>query len=334
MAVLARLTCPRDGRRPAACPRGPSSVHYPLSLPPYGYFYSMPQLIAESELILNSDRSIYHLNILPEDIADTIVLVGDPERVPMVSKYFDLIDVKKRKREFVTHTGYLNNKRISAVSTGIGTDNIDIVLNELDALVNIDFATRKIKPNLTSLKLVRLGTSGALQSEIALDSFVVSTFGLGFDCLMEFYDLEYTKDEETLLAAARTHFLPLFPFYMAKGNEALVQQFSQHCVPGITATCPGFYGPQGRVLRGPTKEKDFIERMHSFRQDGHRITNFEMETSGIYGLGRLLGHQCCSINTIVANRITQQFSSDAYAAVERMIQMALPVLVYSVPDTF
>jgi uridine phosphorylase len=244
----------------------------------------------------------------------------------MVSQYFDRVDIKKQKREFVTHTGYLNNKRLSVVSTGIGTDNIDITLNELDALVNIDFETRRVKDTLTSLTLVRLGTSGALQTDIALDSFVISSFGLGFDCLMEFYDLAYTAEEDALLTGAARHFTPLLPFYIAKGNAELIQQFSTFCEVGITATCPGFYAPQGRVLRGVTKEHDFIDRMHSFRYEGHRITNFEMETSGIYGLGRLLGHRCCSVNAIVANRITQQFSNAAYKTVDKMIQMALPLL--------
>jgi uridine phosphorylase len=286
----------------------------------------MSRVIAESELIMNPDGSVYHLSLQPEDLAETVILVGDPGRVPAVSKYFDTIDVKKQKREFVTHTGYFNNKRITVLSTGIGTDNIDIVINELDALVNIDFKTRQIKERLSTLRLVRLGTSGALQEDVELDSFVASSHGLGFDCLMTFYELGYTAEEDALLTAAGSHFLPLTPFYIATGYLPLVEKFAAHCAVGITATCAGFYGPQGRVLRGPTKENDFIARMHTFRSESHRITNFEMETSGIYGLGRLLGHQCCSVNTIVANRITQHFSKDPYAAVDRMIQMALPVL--------
>ncbi|MBY0545003.1 MAG: nucleoside phosphorylase [Gammaproteobacteria bacterium] len=286
----------------------------------------MPHIIAESELILNQDGSVYHLNILPEDLAETVILVGDPGRVPGVSRYFDQVDIRKEKREFVTHTGYLNNQRLSVISTGIGTDNIDIVLNELDALVNIDFKTRQIKDRLSSLRLVRLGTAGALQEDIALDSFVVSSHGLGFDCLMSFYDLPPTDEETKLLNAAIDHFSPITPFYITAGDTALIDAFSPYCEAGITATCAGFYGPQGRVLRGPTKEKNFIEKMHSFHADGHRITNFEMETSGIYGMSRLLGHHCCSLNTIVANRITQKFSTDPYAAINRMILMALPVL--------
>lgn len=282
--------------------------------------------IAESELILNPDGSVYHLNLLPEDLGETVIMVGDPGRVPAVSKYFDRIEVKKQKREFVTHTGYFNDKRITVLSTGIGTDNIDIVINELDALVNIDFKTRLVRERLSTLRLVRLGTSGALQEDIELDTFVASSHGLGFDCLMAFYELDFTSEEDALLNAAGSHFLPLTPFYIATGYLPLVEKFASTCAIGITATCAGFYGPQGRILRGPTKEKDFIDRMHTFRSDKHRITNFEMETSGIYGLGRLLGHQCCSINTIVANRITQHFSKDPYAAVDRMIKMALPIL--------
>ncbi|MFN7095934.1 MAG: nucleoside phosphorylase [Gammaproteobacteria bacterium] len=287
----------------------------------------MTSSIAESELILNPDGSVYHINIFPEELAETVILVGDPGRVPAVSKYFDRIEVKKQKREFVTHTGYFNNKRMTVLSTGIGTDNIDIVINELDALLNIDFKTRQIKEQLSHLKLVRLGTSGALQEDIELDTFVASSHGLGFDCLMTFYELDYTAEEYALRAAAINHFLPLTPFYIATGHLPLIEKFSPYCAVGITATCAGFYGPQGRILRGQTKEKDFINRMHTFRSNSMRITNFEMETSGIYGLGRLLGHQCCSINTIVANRITQQFSKDPYKAVDRMIKMALPLLI-------
>ncbi|NNM59642.1 MAG: nucleoside phosphorylase [Legionellales bacterium] len=285
----------------------------------------MSRIIAPSELILNQDGSVYHINILPEDLAETIILVGDPGRVPAVSKYFDRIEVKKQKREFVTHTGYFNNKRVSVVSTGIGTDNIDIVLNELDALANIDFQKRQVKEKLTSLTLVRLGTAGALQPEIELDSFVLSSHGLGFDCLMTFYDAIFLPEEIQLLAEAKKHFLPLTPFYLASGYLPLIEKFAPHCTVGITATCAGFYAPQGRILRGEAKEKDFISKMHTFRAQNHRITNFEMETSGIYGLGRMLGHHCCSINAIVANRITQRFSSDPYAAIDRMIQMALPI---------
>lgn len=285
----------------------------------------LPQ-IAESELVLNPDGSVYHLSLLPEELADTVILVGDPGRVAVVSKYFDSIEVKKQKREFVTHTGYLNNKRISVVSTGIGTDNIDITINELDALANIDFKTRHVRAEPKSLRLIRLGTSGALQEDIPLDSFVASSHGLGFDCLMEFYDATFTAEENAFLTAAGGHFSPLFPYYVATGHMPLVDQFANHCAIGITATCAGFYGPQGRVLRGALKQPDFIQRMHTFKFDQYRITNFEMETSGIYGLGRLLGHQCCSINTIVINRITQHFTHDPYTAVDRMIQMALPIL--------
>lgn len=290
----------------------------------------MSQIIAESELILNQDGSVYHLNILPEDVAEIIILVGDPGRVPAVSKYFDRIEVKKQKREFVTHTGYFNGVRISVISTGIGTDNIDIVLNELDALVNIDFKKREIKEKLTSLSLIRLGTSGALQPDIELDSFVISSHGLGFDCLMSFYDLAFTEEELHLLSQAKEHFFPLNPFYIASGNSSLIEQFAPFCTVGITATCAGFYAPQGRILRAEAREKDFISRMHTFQADKNRITNFEMETSGIYGLGIMLGHRCASVNTIVANRITQQFSTDPYAAIDRMIQMALPIATATV----
>lgn len=283
-------------------------------------------MIAESELIINSDGSVYHLNLLPEEIAETVILVGDPTRVAAVSQYFDKIEVKKQRREFVTHTGYLNNTRLTVLSTGIGTDNVDIVINELDALANIDFQTRQIKEHFTSLRLVRLGTSGALQEDIPLDSYVISSHGLGFDCLLPFYDVSFTQEENIILNAAGSHFLPITPFYVTGGYLPLIEKFLPHCIQGITATCPGFYGPQGRILRGKIKETDFIERMTTFRSDAHRITNFEMETSGLYGLGRLLGHHCCSISTILVNRVTLRFSTAPYYAVDKMIQMALPIL--------
>lgn len=283
--------------------------------------------IAESELILNKDGSVYHLNLFPGELGDIIIKVGDPDRVSEVSKYFDRIELKKQKREFVTHTGYCGSKRLSVVSTGIGTDNIDIVLNEIDALANVDFHTRQIKQQLTSLTIVRIGTSGALQPDIPLDSMVASTFGLGFDNLLHFYQAKFNEDEKKLAKAASEYFAPL-PIYAAQADPVLLATFRQHAIFGVTATCSGFYGPQGRVIRGPLSVNHLVEKMQAFRLDQHKITNFEMETSGIYGLGRLLGHRCLSVNTIVANRALHTFSKDPYGAVDKVIQQTLALLLH------
>lgn len=282
--------------------------------------------IAESELILNKDGSVYHLNLLPEEISDTVINVGDPDRVAKVSSFFSRIEVKKQKREFVTHTGEYNGKRITVLSTGIGTDNIDIVYNELDALVNIDLKTREIKPNLSSLNLVRIGTSGALQQDIPVDSFVCSTFGLGLDGLLNFYRLENDAEESAIIEKFRSHYpnqgiLP--QSYLTKASSKLVDRLADGMFKGITASCSGFYGPQGRILRLDLARTDMIEKLNSFRSGDHRITNFEMETGAMYGLAKLLGHHCCSINVIVANRIAQKYSTDAESAMKKMIETVL-----------
>lgn len=282
--------------------------------------------ILESELILNHDGSVYHLNLHPHEIAPIIINVGDPDRVTMVSNYFDNIELKKQKREFVTHTGTFKGKRMSVISTGIGTDNIDIVYNELDALVNIDLKSRTIKNNLTSLNLVRIGTSGALQAEIEVDHFVCSRFGLGLDGLLNFYKLVNTIEEEEIIHAFRKHYPSngiLAQSYISKSADKLFDLLSPEMNMGITASCSGFYGPQMRQLRLEPARMDMIERLSSFRFGEHRITNFEMETGAMFGLASLLGHQCCAVNVIVANRISQQYSKDAESSMHRLIQMTL-----------
>ncbi|WP_143306139.1 nucleoside phosphorylase [Chitinophaga vietnamensis] len=289
----------------------------------------MDKRIAESELIINNRGAVYHLDLRPEELAHTIITVGDPDRVASVSKHFDKIEGQYQHREFVTHTGYIGNKRLSVVSTGIGTDNIDIVFNELDALVNIDFNTRLVKPELSSLKIIRLGTSGALQDSIPVDSFVVSSHGLGLDNLLPFYAFENTTAEKQLLEAFRGQ-VALYPgsaspTLFAASND-LLQHFTDGFHTGITVTCPGFYAPQGRVLRGQLSNPDLIDNLTGFSYDHHRITNFEMETSGIYGMGRVLGHQCLSISAIVANRIRQEFSKDGAAAVAALITRGLEII--------
>ncbi|MBL0098277.1 MAG: nucleoside phosphorylase [Bacteroidetes bacterium] len=282
--------------------------------------------IPESELILNKDGSVYHLNLLPSDLAPIVINVGDPDRVAMVSAYFDQIKVKKQKREFISHTGSYKGKSMTVLSTGIGTDNIDIVYNELDALVNIDLPTRTIKKELSKLYLVRIGTSGSLQEDIPVDSFVCSEYGLGLDGLLNFYKLENDDYEESIIQAFRKHYPSngiLAQPYISKGSERLIDLLSPEMHKGITASCSGFYAPQMRQLRLEPARMDMIERLSSFRFESERITNFEMETGAMYGLAKLLGHHCCSANVIVANRIAQQYSADAEAAMHKLIKMVL-----------
>jgi uridine phosphorylase len=278
--------------------------------------------IAESELIINERGAVYHLDLRPEEIADTVITVGDPDRVKELSKYFDQVEVKRQHREFVSHTGRIGKKRITVLSSGIGPDNIDIVINELDALVNIDFNTREIKKELRSINIIRIGTSGSLQEDIPVDSFVASTHGLGVDNLLNFYRHEQNEQEKELLQSFVTQtqiHSQLGNPYISSGAASLIKHFVQDFHQGITVTCPGFYGPQGRILRLGVRNPDLINRLTDFRFGQHRITNFEMETSAIYGLGKLLGHHCLAINAIVANRVKKEFSKDGKAAVERLI---------------
>lgn len=282
--------------------------------------------IPESELILNKDGSVYHLNLQPEDISNIIINVGDPDRVNAVSSFFERIEVKKQKREFVTHTGYYNGTRITVISTGIGTDNIDIVYNELDALVNIDLKTRTIKEKLTALHLIRIGTSGALQVDIPVDSFVFSSFGLGLDGLLNFYKTENTQEEKDIIESFRIHYpnnciLP--QSYISKCSDKLEKVLSHGMIKGITASCSGFYAPQGRVLRYELARTDMIEKLNSFSYNNHRVTNFEMETGAMYGLAKVLGHHCSAVNVIVANRIAQQFSKKYEESMHTLIKTVL-----------
>lgn len=290
----------------------------------------MSERIAESEMILNDRGAIYHLDLRPEELASTVITVGDPGRVPEVSKHFDTITHRSAHREFVTHTGTIGPERISVLSTGIGPDNIDIALNELDALANIDFATRTVKTNPASLRIIRLGTCGGLQPDIPTDGLIASSHGLGLDNLLHYYTLEPDHAETELLEAFLSHTgldkRSVTP-YLAPGNEELLSAFSKAgYVRGITVTCPGFYAPQGRTLRLPAAFPELPDRLSSFRFHDLRITNFEMETSAIYGLGKLMGHRCLSINTVVANRTIREFSRDSKKAIGNMIVKSLEVL--------
>ena len=282
--------------------------------------------IKESELIINPDGSIYHLNILPEDLATTVITVGDPDRVSSITQHFDTIEISKQKREFKTETGVYKGKRITVISTGIGTDNIDIVFNELDALVNIDFKTRTIKPNHTSLDIIRIGTSGSILESIAIDSFLISELAVGFDSLLHFYDSKHVQDialskalmEQTNWAKEKSD-----P-YVVTYDETLGTKFkSDKVINGFTATNVGFYGPQSRVLRLSLQDDELKDKLAAFNFKGKQITNLEMETAGIYGLSKLLGHKAISMNAILANRATGEFSENPDKLVDDLIVYCL-----------
>lgn len=281
--------------------------------------------IPESELILNPDGSIFHLHLLPHQISDIILLVGDPGRVEMVSKNFESIEHRVQNREFATHTGVFNNKRVSVVSTGIGTDNIDIVINELDALVNIDLKQRVEKKEKTNLKLVRIGTSGALQEDINVDSFVLSEYGLGMDGLLHFYKHQFDEEQELLNAfVAQTGWAtPLNTPYLIKGSHSLFHKLKDGMHSGITATACGFYGPQGRRLRLDMAIDGLNEKLTSFKYKEHRVTNFEMETSALFGLSKLLGHEAITACAIIANRIRKEYSKDYKITVDKLVKTIL-----------
>ncbi len=285
--------------------------------------------IASSELILNDDGSVFHLHLLPEDLADTVILVGDPGRVASVAAHFSQVEVKKSSREFVTCTGIYKGTRLTVLSTGIGTDNIDIVVNELDALANIDLKTRTPKASHRTLRLVRLGTSGALQPDIALGSMVSSHISIGFDGLLNFYarrnDIALLDYEAAFLMHTAWNELCAKPYFVENSHE-LIRLFSDTTIEGMTISAPGFYGPQGRVLRLPLADPMLNEKIESFLFKGKRITNFEMESSAIAGLSKLLGHKSLTICTIIANRAILDMNVDYKKAVNNMIEMALEKL--------
>ena len=283
-----------------------------------------------SELILNSDGSIYHLHLKPSDIADTLIFVGDQERVGAVTKYFDRIDFEMQSREFKTQTGSYKGKRLSVISTGIGPDNIDIVLNELDALVNIDFNTREIKATKTSLSIVRIGTSGALQPDIDVDSFVISSYGMDINGMLQSYKIDAIKHADIEAAFVKhTQWSPQkpYPVIIENSKQLEAKLKSDQTLNGLTATCGGFYGPQGRVLRLELQDDSLNHKMDSFDYKGLRVTNFEMETSAIYGLSKLLGHKACSMNAILANRALGTFSKTPLATIDKLIVYTLNKLV-------
>ena len=286
-------------------------------------------MIQSSELILNPDGSVYHLNLKPEHIAKDIIFVGDQNRVEKITKHFTSIEFSQQKREFKTQTGIYKGKRITVMSTGIGPDNIDIAMNELDALANIDLDRRTIKDELTSLNIIRIGTSGSLQADVPCDSFVMSRFGLGLDNMLRSYlidDICEVEMENAFIKHTNWDMRKGRP-YIIKGSEILEKRLESSIIhKGITATAGGFYGPQGRVLRLGIQDAELNSKMDNFTFEDERITNFEMETGAIYGLGLLMGHQCLSLNAIIANRASGTFSSDPYKAVDALIAYTLDKL--------
>jgi uridine phosphorylase len=279
--------------------------------------------ISETDLILNPDGSVYHLSLLPKNISDTIITVGDPSRVYMVSQFFDEVEFEMNKREFITHVGKYKGKRITVISTGIGTDNIEIFFTELDALVNVDLKTREPKSRKKKLKIIRIGTSGALQEDIPLGTHLASDYAVGLDNLMNFYDLPM-DDFETGIAhdLQKKTRLPFMP-YAVRGSVSLREQIGSDMMRGNTVTCPGFYAPQGREVRVPIRFPKLLEDLNYYHKGDFWLTNFEMETAGYYALGRLLGHDVLSVNAIIANRVKNKFSKDPNKIVEALIKKVL-----------
>lgn len=279
--------------------------------------------LAASELVLNDDGSVYHLNLLPEDIAEKIILVGDPDRVPKVSQYFDKVEIKKNKREFYTHTGTLRGERITVMSTGIGTENIDIVMNELDALVNIDLKEKEFKKEQSSLELFRLGTCGSVNPDVEVDNMLVTENVVGLDGLLHFYQ-DYQFENEF-----SKNFLEKFPYqnikpllYFSDWAKESAHYYQDAKYIGNTATFPGFYAPQGRQLRLKALDDQFLETLNDLG-----VTNFEMETSAIYGLSKLLGHKAITVNCVIANRRRGEFSADHHASEKMTIQWVLDRII-------
>jgi uridine phosphorylase len=290
----------------------------------------MTKKIGSSELMINPDGSIFHLKLKPGQIAYNIILVGDPGRVKMVAGFFDKIEFEVQNREFVTITGEYNGKRLTVLSTGIGTDNIDIVLNELDALVNIDFLKREIKPDLTSLNIIRIGTSGALQSDIPIFSFLASRRSIGFDGLMNFYARRQEISDLAMETAFKKHtkWNPLLasPYVVSSDVNLFSKICDEQFIEGITISAPGFYAPQGRELRLEAADPDLNNKIESFRFNDKKITNYEMESSAIYGLSKLMGHHALTVCLIIANRIVHNVGADYKPEMERLVQLIVSKL--------
>ncbi|MCC5792903.1 MAG: nucleoside phosphorylase [Legionellaceae bacterium] len=277
-----------------------------------------------AELPLNERRAVYHLDLLPTEIADTIITVGDPKRVALVSRHFDAIECQRQQREFVTHTGRIGNKRISVLSTGIGMPNIDIVMNELDALFNIDLARRQVCDTPRAFTLIRLGTTGTLQADIALGEILLSQYAIGFDSLMDYYEPDFCEEKQNFYLALREGLASFTPaFFVSRADRHLLEHFRALARPVITATCGGFYAPQGRKLRKNIRHQTLWQYLTDFRYQNLRVSNIEMETAAILGLGEVFGHRCLSLSVVVANRPHGSFSDNIEQDIERMIEKAL-----------
>ena len=287
----------------------------------------MNQPIPASQLVLNSEGAIYHLNLHPNQLADDVLLVGDPGRVEMISDFFDTIEVKRQNRELVTRTGYYHGKRISVISTGMGTDNLDIVMNELDALANIDLKTRMPKETRRTLNLIRIGTCGALQPDIPVEnSYIATRYAIGLDGLLYFYE----KNKEVNEIAIRDAFIEQMDYpkdlptpYVVEGSKELFDRLAEGYIQGVTATAPGFYGPQGRTLRMHLAYPETNRKIESFNYQGWRVCNFEMESSALYGLGKMMGHNCLTICAVIANRVSEKFCSDYHPYVKKLVENTL-----------
>ena len=279
--------------------------------------------ISDTDLILNPDGSVFHLGLKPHQIADTILGVGDPDRVEQVSKYFDSIEFKNQKREFVTHTGTFEGKRVSVISTGIGPDNVEIFFHEVDALVNIDLKSKTANANKRSIRIIRVGTSGAMQKETPLGAHVISNHAAGMDNLMTFYNLSQSHDELTIGSSLKQHLGISFQPYVVRGSIELIGKLGEEMISGNTVTCPGFYAPQGRQVRVPIRYPNLLADLTTFRHDDFHFSNFEMETAAYFALGRLMGHETASVNAIIANRVLGEFSKNAHEVVDGLILKVL-----------
>ena len=289
---------------------------------PFQNQLTMQQPIPASQLVLNAEGAVYHLNLHPDQLADNVIMVGDPGRIEMVASHFDKIEVKRQNRELVTCTGYFNGKRITVLSTGMGTDNIDIVMNELDTLVNIDLKTRMPKAEHHSLNLIRIGTCGALQPDIEVGCNVATRYAIGLDGLIYFY----AKNQEVNEIAMRDAFIEQMNYptdlpkpYIVEGSKKLFDQLAEGYYQGVTATASGFYGPQGRTLRMQLAYPENNHKLEAFEYQGWRVCNFEMESSALYGLGKMMGHNCLTICVAIANRVTEKFLTDYHPHMERLV---------------
>lgn len=287
-------------------------------------------MIKPSELIINPDGTIFHLHLKPENIADTVILVGDPDRVEMISNYFDEIECTVQNREFKTVTGWYKNRHLSVIATGIGTDNIDIVVNELDALVNIDLEKRELKEDITSLNLIRIGTSGSLQADIPINSFVISEKSIGFDGMLNFYDgrnvVSDIDFERAFIEHSNWNELLAKPYVINCSETLLTELSTEKTVLGVNISAPGFYGPQGRVLRLGLADSELNNKIETFRFKNKKITNYEMESSAIYGLSKLMGHEALTICLIIANRVTLQANENYHPYMKNLVEYVLEKL--------